>query len=102
MPDTRDLGQLSSTDFQRLQSAASRFEHAWNQDDTVELSAFLPPKGSPERRLTLLELVKTELEMRWKRGKVLGLEYYLEKFPELNSDGGPPASLIFEEYRVRH
>jgi serine/threonine protein kinase len=102
MPDTQDLGQLDSTAWDRLQDVTSRFEQAWTQDHTVELSTFLPPEGTPDRRLTLLELVKTELELRWKHGHVLGLEFYLEKYPELAADGVLPAALIYEEYRVRH
>jgi serine/threonine protein kinase len=97
-----NVGQLGTKDWEFLQSCADRFEKAWEGSAAVELGKFLPPPGNPLRRMTLLELVKTDLEIRWRRGQIVGLEYYLEKFPELGTAGGLPAPLIYEEYRIRH
>lgn len=101
--DTPDsLGRLKTDHWAHLQDLASRFEKAWGRADSVDLQAFLPPPGDPLRRVALVELVKAELEIRWKRGQVVGLEAYLEKFPELGPAAQVSADLVYEEFRVRH
>jgi serine/threonine protein kinase len=102
MNSPSDLGQLGTSEWQRLQDCADRFEKAWQNGATVDLNQFLPAPGDPLRRMTLLELIKADLEFRWRHGQVLGLEYYVEKFPELGTIRDLPAELIYEEYRVRH
>jgi serine/threonine protein kinase len=97
-----NLGQLGTKEWEFLQDCADRFEKAWESSATVEINEYLPAPGAPLRRLTLEELIKIDLEIRWRRGQILGLEYYLEKFPELGTPRDLPAQLIYEEYRVRH
>ena len=41
------------------------------------------------------------MEMRWRKGEPAKLDYYVETYQELGSFNDLPASLIFEEYRVR-
>src|SRR5262249_49846900 len=67
----------------------------------VALETLLPPPGDPTRRAVLIELVKTDLEIRWRRRRGLLLEHYAARFPELVADGEPPVELIYEEYWVR-
>jgi serine/threonine protein kinase len=62
---------------------------------------FLPSTGDPLRSLTLTELIKADLEIRWRRGQNGLLENYLEQFPELGTVHTLPAALIYEEYRAR-
>lgn len=102
MADTPNLGNLDSKEWDRLQQLASRFESACRTDGTVDLDRFLPPVGDPLRQTALLELIKTDLEYRWKQGRITGLESYLERYSELNGVEGVSARLIYEEYRVRH
>jgi serine/threonine protein kinase len=97
-----DLGRLETEHWAHLQDLASRFEAAWKDADTVDLAAYLPPVGHPLRSVALQELIKTDLEARWRRGQLIGVEAYLEKYPELGTVAVLPASLIYEEYRVRH
>ena len=97
-----NLGHLKTDQWEFLQDCADRFENAWQKSATVDLAQFLPPPGHPLRLVTLQELIKTDLEIRWRRGQVLGLEYYLEKYPELGPPQDLPPQLIFEEYRIRH
>lgn len=60
------------------------------------------PEGPPlVRQLTLVELVKVDLEFRWKENFPKEIEQYVQEFPELNTECGPPADLIYEEYHVR-
>jgi hypothetical protein len=65
------------------------------------LNDYLPPGGDDLRVLALHELVKTDLEIRYRRGKPAALEDYLEQFPELGPKDQVPTPLIYEEYRVR-
>jgi serine/threonine protein kinase len=62
----------------------------------------LPAVDDPLRPAILHELVKTDLEIRWRRGQSVELERYLTQFTELAPAGAVPVPLIYEEYRVRH
>jgi serine/threonine protein kinase len=96
-----NLGQLKTSQWEYLRDCADRLEKAWKQAATVDLAQFLPVPGNPLRALALVEMIKTDLEMRWGRGQIIGLETYLEKLPELGGPRNLPASLVFEEYRIR-
>jgi serine/threonine protein kinase len=100
MPYAAAIGEPPLS-LQRLRSVASRFEEAWQHAASVDLGKYLPPPGDPERRAYLLELIKTDLRCRWQRGQAVGLEYYLEKFPELGTAADLPTALLAEEFRVR-
>lgn len=102
MNSSGDLGRLETRQWEQLQDMASRFEAAWQQAETADLASFLPPPGNPLRRVALLELIKTDLEARWRRNQIIGVEAYLEKFPELGNVTVLAPQLIYEEYRVRH
>jgi hypothetical protein len=93
------------------EATLERFDSAWQQGGPPpDIRAFLrsvQPNGSP--RLLLIELVKIDLECRWRlvpaeRGPLPDrprLEDYLGVFPELADGTRLPADLIGEEYRVR-
>ena len=71
-------------------------------DRPVALEILLPPPDDPPRAASLRELVKTDLEIRYRRGLSATLDEYLTQFPELAA--GPDdalAELLYEEYRVR-
>src|ERR1700730_8761910 len=103
--DRQELGQLTPQEWERLQQFIDGFESASRHRDpaadSVELRSFLPSNDDPLRLATLHELIKTELEIRWRRGQGVSLKYYLEQFPELGGSETLPAALIYEEYRVR-
>src|SRR5579884_1363279 len=102
MGNLPEFGQLNAQDWNRLQDAASRFEQAWQEGQPPELSDFLPAAEDRLRPLLLRELIKTDLEMRVRRtADVVRLEEYCERFQELGAPSTLPASLIYEEYRVR-
>jgi serine/threonine protein kinase len=96
-----ETGRQSSDAWRRLNELAERLEAAWQNAETVDLGALLPGPADPLRPAALRELIKTDLEIRWRRGQPAVLERYLGEFPELGPVTAPPAELIFEEYRVR-
>jgi eukaryotic-like serine/threonine-protein kinase len=78
------------------------FVSAWEAStDPPDLKTFLPEAGEI-RRLTLVELIKVDLEYRWlnRRGGPKRLADYLAEFPEL-SQGRVPCDLIYEEFHIR-
>jgi serine/threonine protein kinase len=101
MDRSADLGNLPSQQWDRLQDLVDRFEQACHQGDVIDLQGFLPPPGDPLRKAALQELIKTDLEIRWRHGSGLDLEAYLKQFPELGSSRSLSPRFIFEEYRAR-
>lgn len=100
-----NLGDLKTSDWEKLQAIADRFERDWQfcstGDKPPELADYLPPVGEALRLPALHELIKTDLEICCRRGHAVDLEKYVERFPELGSKDELPTSLIYEEYRVR-
>ena len=79
------------------------FLEAWESDGLGPLLKDHLPGGPPNvRRLTLIELIKVDLEFRY-GGDLprLLLEDYAAECPELIHPDGMPAELIYEEYHVR-
>jgi serine/threonine protein kinase len=77
------------------------FARVWEADGTPELRRFLPPDPPEVRRLVLVELVKLDLDYRIRRGTPRPLDEYLAAFPELETGGGPPCDLLYEDFHVR-
>jgi serine/threonine protein kinase len=93
---------LSDEEWRRVSDLADRLESEWSQADTVALSPLLPSPDDPLRAAVLRELIKTDLEIRWKRGRPATLETYLAAYPELAvAPIDALADLLYEEYRVR-
>jgi serine/threonine protein kinase len=101
MSSPTNVGQLRTKEWEQLQGLAERFEADWSSPTPPDLANYLPAPAHPLRSLALLELIKTDLEMRWKRGQVIGIEVYLKRFPELASSAKVIPQLLYEEYRVR-
>jgi serine/threonine-protein kinase len=77
-----------------------QFEDAW-QSGVPRIEDFLPADAS--RRAVLVELIKIDLEYRWRRpdpASRIPLESYQKRFPELGATLG--VDLIGAEYLVRH
>lgn len=97
-----DLGRLSAQAWNDLQERMDALVKAWKSGATVELQKFLPARDDPDRRTNLIELIKTDLECRWRHGQAVVLDFYLEKFhDELEGAHALPVSLIHWEYCVR-
>lgn len=96
-----NLGDLTAAEWESLQNQLERFEKTWRQANTVDLNPFLPPRGDRLRVVTLVEFIKTELEIRWRKGQKPLLEEYLQRYPELADAPQFLPHLIGEEYVVR-
>src|SRR5689334_18095872 len=92
---------LSDEDWDRLQALLDRFEQAGPRAGAVDLSGFLPPPDDRLHALALCELVKSDLEQRWRAGRPVLLEDYLKRYPELRDDPAALTQLLFEEFTVR-
>jgi serine/threonine protein kinase len=101
MSSPHDLGRLDTTAWERLQDLAERLEIMWREQGPVDLNAVLPPVGDPARFPFLVELIKTDLEIRWRRNQGVRLDWYVERFEELGAVSELSARLIYEEFRVR-
>src|SRR5687768_5459617 len=66
------------------------------------LADYLPAAGAALRRLALVELIKIDLEQRWRdRQEGPKIEDYVREFGELAEGDGVPGDLVYEEYHVR-
>ena len=101
MNDPSGPAPLAESGWDHLLSIADRFEDAWQGAEDVDITGFLPPAGTPLRAAILEELIKTDLEVRCRRGLPVALEDYLQRFPELGPPRAISAKLVYEEFRVR-
>jgi serine/threonine protein kinase/Leucine-rich repeat (LRR) protein len=93
-------GQLSDEAWANLERIVEHFERAWNQGQRPAIDDFLPADFA-QRRLLLPELIHAELELRLKAGEPVGVETYLERFPDLAGDRSFVLDLITVEYQQR-
>lgn len=112
-----DRTQLSSLAWDggspEIEAILGKFEAAWQAGPPPTLGPFLhlqalPEGGDPSRRRELLEeLIKIDLEFRWRKPAAhlgcepLLLEDYLSRYPALGPASAISVALIAEEYRVR-
>jgi serine/threonine-protein kinase len=92
-----------------IQALLDRFEDAWRSSTPPRIEEFLP--CGPARPRILQEMIKLDLEYRWRSSERLPqaepkttgprLEAYIARFPELGSADRLPIALIGEEYWVR-
>ncbi len=102
MDHSTSRSPLSSEQWRRIAALAERLEEAWGGGGPVALGALLPPPDDALRGPALRELVKTDLEIRCRRGLPAALETYLNELPELAAEPEEVlADLLYEEYRVR-
>src|SRR5437879_6446541 len=78
---------LANTQAHSWQQLAGRFRKAWEgvtpSAGAPDLSDFLPPPENSLRHDALLELIRIDLAMRWRGQQPIGLEEYVERFPDL-------------------
>ena len=98
--ETRLLEGSGET-FSILTSVVEKFIGAWEAAKTPpEIEPFLPPQGRV-RRLLLAELIKVDLEYRFRDNREpQPLSHYVKRFPELR-DPWVPVDLIYEEFHLR-
>jgi hypothetical protein len=98
--DEQPIGAAAGEDWPRLEKAIRRFVEAWRWGTRPSIADYLPADAGP-RRLLLIELAHTELELRLKAGEAARVEEYLTRFPELAGDRAAALSLIVGEYELR-
>ncbi|WP_338079752.1 serine/threonine-protein kinase [Antrihabitans stalactiti] len=83
-----------------LASAVAEFDAAWKRADSPPaLADFVP--DAPGRRACVIELVKVDLDHRWRPGgEPKRLSSYIAEFGELSAQPVPP-DLIYEEFQCR-
>jgi serine/threonine protein kinase len=84
-----------------LSGQLDAFVAAWGKsEEPPPIADFLPADPPLLRHMTLVELIKVDLEYRWLQRKVpRRLEEYLTDHVELSE--ALPADLIYEEYHIR-
>ncbi len=110
MSDSDDNPSLDDSQqvWEMITHQVEAFIESWESEGPPpQLSEFVPQAADVVRRLTLVELLKVDMEYRWSRhtqdhcDTVLLVEDYLRHFPEL-ADGGVPCDLLYEEYHIRN
>ncbi len=101
MSQPSGAGQLGDSDWLRHDATIEAFERAWHADAAPNIEDFVPPASDPSRRQVLAELVKLDLDYRWRRGERLDVENYLSRFAELGESRAAVLDLIEFESRVR-
>src|SRR5262245_38732098 len=105
MPDTTQSAADPATI--ALYEVAQRIDaltEAWKGDDLPpNLAEFVPEGPAGLRRLVLSELIKVDLEYRWRHHELpKQVEEYIEEFPEVAQNGQVPCDLIYEEFHIRN
>jgi WD40 repeat protein len=75
-------GNSAADTWQRVDRAVKAFEDAWQAGQRPAIEDYLGPAG-PDRTALLRELVHVDLQRRLAAGERVGVEAYLERFPEL-------------------
>ncbi|MFO0880029.1 MAG: protein kinase [Gemmataceae bacterium] len=91
----------SSDSFSPSFTLLEQFDLAWQHHGYPELAEYLPPPDDPARLATLADLVRIDLEYRWKAENGCPVETYLVRYPELTSDTELVLDLIAWEYELR-
>ena len=69
--------------WERIDAVCDRFEARWLDGDEPQIESFLPADRNPERELTFRELLKLDLDYRWRCDVPrLSAADYAAKFPE--------------------
>jgi serine/threonine protein kinase/predicted Zn-dependent protease len=88
-------------DSRKLEDFLESYELVRRQGRPLSLGAFAPPLGHPQRRETVVELVRVDMEYSWAQGQGNRVEDYQMLFPEDLRSGECLQQVAFEEYRLR-
>ena len=103
MSDVRLLTiENSSSAWDELSGRLDAFVTAWEGGTPPALADFLPDPAAALRHMSLVELIKIDLEFRWQNNaEPRKLDEYAAEFPEIIEQGGLPCDLIYEEFHIR-
>ncbi|MGE0605902.1 MAG: serine/threonine-protein kinase [Pirellulales bacterium] len=103
MEDVTLQPDSSTQDWNVLADCVDGFLASWKSgDDPPDLGKHVPADPRHVRCLVLVELIKVDLEQRWRGQRAPRLlETYVQEFPEITVAGEIPCDLIYEEYHIR-
>jgi len=74
---------------------------AWQSGRPVSLAELLPTSEDSARQFALVELIKVDLEYRWRRNQPKRIEDYCEEHPDLLTPADIPVDLLVVEHQIR-
>src|SRR6516165_9424449 len=92
--------QMETVVWEKLESVIRNFEDALASGHGPRIDDYLDAAGV-HRPLVLPELVHAELEYRLKQHEPVGLESYLDLYPELRRNQEAVLELMATKYRIR-
>jgi predicted Ser/Thr protein kinase len=95
------LVKLSDDQRQRLETWLVEFDLSWDDSRLASWVRRLPPRDDCLRLPALVEMIKIDLERRWRRGQRANVEAYLKAHPELGESDRVLADLLLAEYEAR-
>eukprot|EP00913_Durusdinium_trenchii_P023463 g22041.t1 len=100
-PEPDNLAALSNDLRIQIEAILFEFDTSWSPEALPDVAKSISPNLAPARTSILEELVKIDIERRWKSGTGRELEEYLVEFPELGTRETVSAALIQTEYESR-
>lgn len=100
MRESQDVIELDDEQWNLLQDIVERFEMACAEKYPQDISSFLKGLEEPLRSKTLVELIRSDLEIGWRRRQGMLVEHYEQRFPELKRLSCRLV-LLQDEYRLR-
>ena len=86
-----------------MRDTLARFEAAYRQGECPRIDGYVQAAiDAVTRRDLLVELIHTEMELRWQSGEAVRVEEYLARYPNLLDDDAVLLGLIQAEYWLRH
>ncbi len=93
--------QLSDADWEELDRRSDAFAEAASRGPIGTWEDYLEGLSEALRLAVLVEMIRTDMDLRWSQGRRVFVEDYVRKYPELSADV-LPVDLILEEWRQRH
>ncbi len=84
-----------------LNASVDQFENEWRDSGRARVEDFLPPAEDQLYLPILSELIRVDLEIRWRKGEQPRVEDYLRRFSDSQFSAAEIEPLAFEEYRLR-
>lgn len=85
----------------RIDEAIDRFEEAWTSGSPPAVKSFLGSHDLAGHLDALAELLRIDIELRYRHGHPVNFRAYLDEFPELKQSPVHVRTLAFEDYRTR-
>jgi hypothetical protein len=91
----------SGVDWPRLEPIVARFEADCQHRPWPQMDDYLLAGDATDRGALLIELIHSELELRWRAGESVSAREYLERYPELAGNAAVAGELLAREAELR-